>query len=158
MASPRVEPIRVVLQTSSTILAKIDPSLDGATKKLEQQLTRADARLKDVRRVLTRLSDKRGHGRNGRRDTDLAEIVFDSPTMDTIRPRVIVYRVTIKDSRPSFQEVSRPGIEKIVNRIVETYQQKRHGQSFPETIDVRRQTRIQRGLIDTSPASAIAHR
>jgi hypothetical protein len=131
---------------------KIDPLLDDATGKLLHQLhtgPHAEPRFKNVQHLLTRLSDKRGHGKGD----DLVEIVFDSPVMDTDNPEVVVYRVTAKDCLPCLKKVYAVKMADEVNRIVGTYKQinAEHGQSSSSrTIDVREQTRIKRGLINTA--------
>lgn len=148
MATHEQDPVRVVLRTSSTVLTKIDTSLDDAIQKLEQQFhteTRDNTRFTNVSRVLTRLSDKRDK-RGHRGDGDRVELVFDSPGTDTITPKVVVYRVTVKGSHLCFKEVFRPGVQDLVNGLVDTYKRLNRNPGLPETIDMRRQTRIQRGL------------
>src|SRR5579871_5164332 len=102
-------PVRVLLRAKSTDIKKIDTCIEEADKKLIEKLC-VGLDLEKVRHLLTKQSDKQSGG-------ERVDIVFDYG-VSTSAPDVVVFRVGVKDSTPSFKRLSSPVAKDEVNRIV----------------------------------------
>jgi len=100
--------------------------------------------LEKVRHLLTKQSDRKSGG-------ERVDIVFDYQVAATT-PDVLIFRVQVKDSTPSFKPLNSTVAKDEVNRIVGVHEEiiNKYGLSIPRRIDVRRHTMKQLGSPDTS--------
>jgi hypothetical protein len=136
------DPVRVLLRAKPTDIEKIDTCIEVADRKLIETLC-VGLDLEKVQHLLTKQSDKK---RGGER----VDIVFDY-RVTTVVPDVVVLKVQVKNSTPSFKLLNSPVAKDEVNRIIGVHEKVNtmYGLSFPRRIDVRKGTWKQRGLPDT---------